>query len=98
MNKFKKLIKEKLINPIKGAGETVSNYYSAAKATGAAKKNVEGIVINKAKENYRKKNKREMTPSLLESEYRGGILHDTTKEYLSDKKKIRKEEYKKYKL
>lgn len=83
---------------LKGAKETVKNYRAVKANNKQTKKNLDSLTITKAKKNYLAKTGQEMTPSRLNSDMAGMILPKATREYLKDKKVIRKDYKKKYGL
>lgn len=85
-------------NTIKGAKETVSNFRYAAKSNLKSKKNLDDLTISKAKKIYSDKTGKEMTPSRLKADMDGIFIPKDTREYLKNKKVIRKDYAKKFGL
>lgn len=79
-----------------GVKETLANRKMAKKANKASKDNIDTLTIDKAKKLYAEKNGREMTPSFLKSELDSMFPSKSTREYLKNKKKIKKDYYDKY--
>jgi DNA polymerase III delta prime subunit len=98
MESKKKQILKKILGVVSGAKEAVSNFVAANKANKQSRENISQLAIIKAKKLYQQKTGREMTPSMLKSEFEGGIPGKDTQQYLKNKKNIYNEYKDKYKL
>jgi len=83
---------------IAGAKKAMSDFSYARKATKKAKKGMDEVAIGRAKKNYKEKNGTEMTLSKQKMDLESGFLPKATREYIKDKKVIRKDLKKKFKV
>lgn len=82
---------------IAGAKQAYNDFSYARAATKRAKKGNDEVAIGRAKKDYKAKTGKDMTPSMLKADMEAVFLPKETKEYLKNKKVIRKDIKKRFK-
>lgn len=94
-NKQKNSWAKRLLNSVKGAGSTISNYYAARQGNKQVKKNIDTLAGMQARKTYRKQTGVDMTPS-MRRDAADGFGSKMSRDYENLRKQIKKKKMRDY--